>query len=109
MACLEVGGALDVGYQLDDDHRPVTATLSSDDGSWAEVDMATSGPEMAVTQAGPTRLWDAVERSFALWESADRPGWGRLGLTVTAQEQWVWMDSSTSQYRWPLTWPYARS
>lgn len=46
----------------------------------------------AVRQAGPTRLWDAIEDAFAAWESADRPRWQRLGLTVTPDVQSVWLD-----------------
>lgn len=88
LACLRVGAGLDVGHQLDDDHKPVTATLEARDGSWATVDM-TDG---AVRQAGPTRLWNTVEDAFAVWESADRPAWERLGLTVTPDDQRVWLD-----------------
>lgn len=93
LACLEVGDGLDIGYQLDDEYRPVTAKLSSRDGSWAEVDIATNHRARTVTQAGPTRLWDAVERTFDRWESTDRPGWGRFGLTVASDQQRVWLDN----------------
>jgi len=93
LACLEVGGGVDVGFQLDDDYRPVVATLVADDGSWAEVEMAPGAHVRAVTQAGPTRLWDAVERGFELWESNDRPGWGRFGLTVSPDLQRIWLDN----------------
>lgn len=87
------GAPVDVGYRLDDEHRPVAARLTSGDGSWAEVDVADTAPR-AVTQSGPTALWDAVEDATDRWESAGRPTWGRLGLTVTGDEQRVWLDST---------------
>lgn len=89
LACLDVGGGgIDVGYQLDEDYQPAVVTASAADGSWAEVDMDGGN----VRQAGPTRLWDAVERAFATWESAGRPGWARLGITAAPEKQWVWLD-----------------
>jgi len=88
LACLDVSGGIDVGYQLDQDHRPAVVNLTAPDGSWAEVDIH----DGQVSQAGPTRLWDAVERSLATWESADRPGWARLGITAAPDKQWVWLD-----------------
>ncbi|MGP4022290.1 hypothetical protein [Actinomadura sp. 3N407] len=38
------------------------ATLTPDDGEWR------------VQQAGPLRLWDAVEAVWEAWRQADRPG-----------------------------------
>ncbi|WP_083682888.1 methyltransferase domain-containing protein [Actinoalloteichus fjordicus] len=92
LTCLALGTPIDVGYLLDDDYRPVAARLSARDGSWAEIDTTDAHPH-AVTQAGPTRLWDAVERTTQIWNAHDRPAWDRLGLTVTADEQRVWLDS----------------
>lgn len=92
LACLMIEAPVDVGYRLDDEHRPVAARLTSDDGSWAEVDTADDRPR-EVAQAGPTALWDAVEHATELWERAGQPTWDRLGLTVTADEQRVWLDS----------------
>jgi protein-L-isoaspartate(D-aspartate) O-methyltransferase len=37
------------------------------------------------------------------WESLDRPGWDRFGLTVTQDHQRVWLDTPTSGYTWPLS------
>lgn len=103
LACLEIGGAVDVGFQLDDNRQPVTATLSCADGSWAEVDMAEKNGVRAVRQSGPTRLWDIVERGFDIWESAGRPGWQRFGVTVSAAENVVWLDDPRSAQRWTLS------
>jgi protein-L-isoaspartate(D-aspartate) O-methyltransferase len=45
-----------------------------------------------VMQSGPRDLWDAAERVVDAWEAHDRPGLDRLGVTVTRQEQFVWLD-----------------
>ncbi|WP_291408478.1 methyltransferase domain-containing protein [Actinophytocola sp.] len=92
LTCLTLGTPIDVGYRLDDNYRPVAARVSAHDGSWAEIDTTDTHPR-AVTQAGPTRLWDAVEHAIQTWNTHDRPTWDRLGLTVTTDEQRVWLDS----------------
>ena len=46
-----------------------------------------------VTWGGPRRLWDDVERAHALWRAHRRPGWDRIGLTVTPDRiHTVWLD-----------------
>ncbi|MQA62955.1 MAG: protein-L-isoaspartate(D-aspartate) O-methyltransferase [Actinophytocola sp.] len=99
LACLDVGRDVQIGYQLGDDHQPTTLTLSAPDGSWAEVDMDGSTDGQEVRQAGPTRLWDAVEGALAEWESAGQPKWDQLGLTVMPDKQWVWLDDPTNVVR----------
>ncbi|MBB4933410.1 protein-L-isoaspartate O-methyltransferase [Lipingzhangella halophila] len=62
------------------------------DRSWALV-RYTGDEEADVHQSGPRRLWDEVEAAYRWWDNADRPGWGRLGLTVTADgEHRIWVD-----------------
>lgn len=68
--------------------RPVASRLTAPDGSWARVDLDGG----RVVEAGPTRLWKAVEDGFAEWRDLGGPGWTRLGVTVTAERQWVWCD-----------------
>ncbi|TCP43403.1 protein-L-isoaspartate(D-aspartate) O-methyltransferase [Tamaricihabitans halophyticus] len=91
MACLELGTSVGIGYRLNDEFQPVAARLSARDGSWSETAITDSSPRI-VMQAGPTRLWDAIERAFLVWETNGRPSWDRLGLTVTADDQRVWLD-----------------
>lgn len=55
-----------------------------------------------VREAGPTRLWRAVENAHGLWHELGEPGWERFGLTVTRDRQWVWLDSHDSDHTWPL-------
>jgi protein-L-isoaspartate O-methyltransferase len=51
-----------------DDHRRVTWLLAGD-GSWAR---AEDGPRPLVHQAGPRRLWDALERVTRTWDELGR-------------------------------------
>ena len=63
------------------------------DGAWCTVDPPGADSRRAVTWGGPRCLWDDVERSHALWRARGRPGWDRLGLTVTPdQRHTVWLD-----------------
>lgn len=56
------------------------------------------GEPRTVTYAGP--LWSAVERGYTLWETTGRPGWDRLGVTLTATRQTVWLDAPISPRAW---------
>lgn len=57
------------------------------DGAWARAEGGTA------RQAGPRLLWDAVEAAHELCVAHDRPGRDRFGVTVTPEEQRVWLDS----------------
>lgn len=61
-------------------------------GSWARTEFHPGRQRFAVTQYGERRLWDEVEDAYAWWAEAGRPGRERFGITVTAEEQWVWLD-----------------
>lgn len=50
-----------------------------------------------VTAGGPRRLWQAVEVAHERWNRLDRPGWDRLGFTVTPTEQTIWLDAPTGR------------
>ncbi|MBB0244712.1 methyltransferase domain-containing protein [Streptomyces alkaliphilus] len=54
-----------------------------------------------VRQAGPVRLWDAVEETLNRWDRAGRPDQTRFGMTVTGSRQWVWAGSPDGP-RWEL-------
>ncbi len=83
------------GMRFDPDTgEPTAGTLTAPDGSHAFV-MNEPAPDgsWSVTESGPTSLWTAVERAHDLWEQQDQPDWSRLGLTATAEENRVWIDS----------------
>ncbi|MDA0566304.1 methyltransferase domain-containing protein [Streptomonospora sp. S1-112] len=61
-------------------------------GSWAAADHVPGADEFAVSHHGPRRLWAEVERAYTAWEAAGRPERDRLGLTVSAAGQAVWVD-----------------
>lgn len=65
-------------------------TITSPDGSRAEVCDTGTGPERDVLQTGPHRLWDDIETAFGEWEKAGTPDWDRFGLTVEPGAQVVW-------------------
>ncbi len=63
------------------------------DGAWCAVDPPDVRGRREVTWGGPRFLWDDVERAHALWRRHGRPGWDRLGLTVTPdRSHTVWLD-----------------
>ncbi|HUR08733.1 MAG TPA: ATP-grasp peptide maturase system methyltransferase [Nonomuraea sp.] len=59
-------------------------------GSQADVRPSPSGG-WVVHQQGPTRLWDEVEKTITTWQEAGRPHQSGFGLTVTEEEQRVWL------------------
>ena len=63
------------------------------DGAWCAVSPPDGRGRRTVTWGGPRCLWDDVERAHALWRAHRRPGWDRLGLTVTPdRNHTVWLD-----------------
>jgi protein-L-isoaspartate O-methyltransferase len=63
------------------------------DGAWCAVSPSDGRGRRSVTWGGPRCLWDDVERAHALWRAHRRPGWDRLGLTVTPdRNHTVWLD-----------------
>ena len=61
--------------------------LWAPDGSWARVEHGTA------RQAGPRRLWDAVETAYGIYLEYGRPERERFGMTVTGADQRVWLDT----------------
>jgi len=70
--------------------------LSTTDGSWAEVRPDDAGGHQ-VTEGGPVTLWGHVEQAWQTWQAAGEPAWSRFGLTVTPDNQIVWLDDPTGQ------------
>lgn len=65
--------------------------LYADDGPWCDATPTREG-EYTVTQGGPRRVWDSVERAVDHWQTMGKPGRGRYGVTVTidgAHRYWV--------------------
>jgi protein-L-isoaspartate O-methyltransferase len=87
------------GWELDGETGIRTvATLTAPDGATARISLS----DNAVTETGTISLWEPVEHAYEIWTEAGHPGWDRLGMTVTATEQWVWLDDPTSDRRWQL-------
>lgn len=63
------------------------------DGAWAEVDVSARHGQHTVAQGGPRRIWDRVEHIAALWSQLGRPSADRFGLTVTKDQQRLWLDT----------------
>lgn len=78
-------------------YRGETAVLElrAKDASWAEavVAQAESG-RYPITQGGPERIWDSVERAASVWDLLGRPARQRFGLTATIDgKHSYWLDS----------------
>ncbi len=99
----DFSGALTVGLLVpqchkivdddpDDEYHHLVRVHDCTTGSWATVDVHRGPATHPVRQHGPRRLWDEIEQAHAWWVEHGRPTYARLGLTVTATEQWVWLD-----------------
>ncbi|MEU4803619.1 methyltransferase domain-containing protein [Actinosynnema sp. NPDC023587] len=65
-----------------------------DSGSWATVRTtpdATTAGRFEVRRHGPRRLWDEVETAHGWWVGQGRPSRFEFGLTVTPDDQQVWL------------------
>ncbi|MFJ6621496.1 ATP-grasp peptide maturase system methyltransferase [Kitasatospora sp. NPDC091335] len=51
------------------------------------------GGGWTVTQRGPVRLWDRVERAVQCWQAAGEPHQDGFGITVSAAGQRVWLGT----------------
>ncbi|MFI1105862.1 hypothetical protein [Streptomyces melanogenes] len=60
--------------------------------SWAGIDYAPGATAFDVVQYGPRHLWDEAEAALRWWEEAGAPVRTRFGLTITASDQWMWLD-----------------
>ncbi|HEY6424360.1 MAG TPA: hypothetical protein VIY28_14145 [Pseudonocardiaceae bacterium] len=54
------------------------------------VDDGSSSPARAVM------LWVHVEHAHQRWHTWDRPDWTRFGITVTTDEQRVWLGEPSN-------------
>ncbi|NJQ07625.1 methyltransferase domain-containing protein [Streptomyces lonarensis] len=86
----------DLDWRVDAAVAPRSVSVRATDGSTAR-----RFPDGTVTEAGPRRLWAALEGYFAEFEGAGRPGPERYGLTIEGERQWLWLDGPEGR-RWPL-------
>ncbi|OLT00908.1 hypothetical protein BJF90_06135 [Pseudonocardia sp. CNS-004] len=62
------------------------------------------GRRPAAREGGPTAIWSAFEATYREWEALGRPGWERLGLTVTSDGvHRVWLDNPDGVHAWELS------
>lgn len=68
--------------------------VDPDTGSWASwhVDHVRRGGWYEVRQHGPRSLFTELVSAYTWWRKAGRPEHGRFGLTVSADQQKVWLD-----------------
>lgn len=78
----------------DDEARPVWF-YSLSDRSWACCQFR-DDKAARVWQSGPRRLWDAAESAYRWWVDRDRPDHTRFAITVTRDEQTVWLTPEES-------------
>ncbi|MCO5998611.1 methyltransferase domain-containing protein [Actinoallomurus rhizosphaericola] len=67
--------------------------------SWARVDVIDGAFPHRVRQHGPRALWTEIEAAYRWWEEAGRPETGRFGLAVTADRQYIYLDSPDAPVR----------
>lgn len=78
------------------------------DGAWAEADVIARHGQHTVTQGGPRRVWDRIEHIATVWSQLGRPSADRFGLTVTTDQQRLWLDTPESAGWWSFTTPPGR-
>ncbi|MGI5292630.1 methyltransferase domain-containing protein [Nonomuraea polychroma] len=61
-------------------------------GSWAVCETSPDAAEFEVTQYGDRDLWEELQGAYLAWVRAGQPSRERFGMTVTAQEQTIWLD-----------------
>ncbi|MGH3493534.1 MAG: methyltransferase domain-containing protein, partial [Sciscionella sp.] len=105
LAQLGLPAGVGYGYLLDRERRtPRAVTVTAPDGSRAQVSL-TADPHTGrhdLIEQGPTPLWPTISEAFTRWVELGEPSWERLGLTVTATEQTLWLDNATSSNTWRL-------
>ena len=103
LASFDLGSDLSLGYSRPDENgKPTATSITVADGSWAQVTLADDHGVHQVTEGGPRQVWRIIEGAHTLWTTLDQPSWDRFGLTVTKDDQQIWLDTPTSAYSWPL-------
>ncbi|XMN06978.1 methyltransferase domain-containing protein [Streptomyces griseobrunneus] len=81
------------------DGEPALWLYGLNDRSWACVAFKEGAPAK-VWQHGHRQLWAEVKVAYLWWAAQGRPGYERLGLTVDAEGQKVWLDDPANS--WPV-------
>jgi protein-L-isoaspartate O-methyltransferase len=103
LASFDLGPDIALGYGRPDENRnPTVTSITLGDGSWAEVTLTGDHGTHHVREAGPRRVWQIIENAHTLWSTLGEPSWERFGLTVTPNQQRVWLDTPTSPHTWSL-------
>lgn len=103
--------ALVVGWDANGPGRHVLELDDLTTHSYARLDADVTGPApFTVRQLGPRRLWDEALDAYDWWYENGKPGPDRLGLTITADTQALFLDTPASPgtpgtvvRTWPLT------
>lgn len=104
LAASQLPRQLGFGYRGRTGGGPEWAIFTGDDGSWCAVRMQPDAQEhREVRQGGPIGIWTRFEGVYNEWEALGRPGWDRLGLTVTGDGRHrLWLDSPDDAHTWDL-------
>ncbi len=62
-------------------------------GSWASLEHQPGAEKFAVRESGERNLWQEAEAAYRWWDGLGRPTADRWGLTVTPDDQYVWLDT----------------
>ncbi|MGP3912871.1 methyltransferase domain-containing protein [Nonomuraea sp. 10N515B] len=77
-----------------EENRFLTYVLDpADPGQWAVAVHERGNPEHTVYQMGERPLWEEVCDAYFRWVGWGEPGRDRFGMTVTPEEQRVWLDT----------------
>ncbi|MGH3707530.1 MAG: methyltransferase domain-containing protein [Pseudonocardiaceae bacterium] len=106
LASFDLGPDIAVGYRRPDQNgNPTVTSITTSDGSWAEITLTNDQGTHQVREGGPRPVWQIIEDAHAQWTTLGQPSWDRFGLTVTKDHQQVWLDTPTSTHNWPLAPP----
>lgn len=90
MMTLLVPGLVSAGYVDRDGGR--VRVVRAGDGSWVEIE-ATSSDGYQATQSGTRHIWDEIVAAAGGWDDLGQPDRSRFGLTATATDHIVWLDT----------------
>ncbi|MGH3625227.1 MAG: ATP-grasp peptide maturase system methyltransferase [Sciscionella sp.] len=72
------------------------------DGSWAVAWHIPEHGRFPVTQAGPRRLWDAIELASQRWTELGHPSWKDFRITITPSGQHIHLRSGDGEQTWTV-------